>query len=301
VIDSAPAGSGSRQYVKLCDRRDFEDEQLMAMLREVAGPAVKPGTEVHRKLWEYAMLGLYLGDAGALSEDAEVLAIAAGSEEPLYWLANRVGRVVATDIYGEGDFAYREAAASMLTDPAAFAPYPYREDRLEVRSMNALALDVPDGSFDIVYSLSSIEHFGGPPETAQASREMARVLRPGGHLVIVTECLLGRHLLDVPLVNYAIRIASRGKRCAMATPRRRATDAFTPRELQRDIVGPSGLTLVQPLSLEQSPESFDNVIRWNLDGTLDEQRANSRPHIVLKAFGAPWTSAFLALRKPQRG
>jgi len=301
VIDSAPAGSGSRQYVKLCDRRDFEDEQLMAMLREIAGPAVKPGTEVHRKLWEYAMLGLYLSDAGALHEDAEALAVAAGSEEPLYWLANRIGRVLATDIYGEGDFAYREAAASMLTDPAAFAPYSYRADRLEVRSMNALALDVPDESFDIVYSLSSIEHFGGPPETAAAAREMARVLRPGGHLVIVTECLLGRHLLDVPLVNYAIRIASRGKRCATATPRRRATDAFTPHELQRDIIGPSGLQLVQPLSLEQSPESFDNIIRWNFDGTLDEERANSRPHIVLKAFGAPWTSAFLALRKPQRG
>jgi len=298
VIDSAPAGSGFRQYVKLCDRRDFEDEQLMAMLREIAGPAVKPGTEVHRKLWEYAMLGLYLSDAGALHEDAEALAVAAGSEEPLYWLANRIGRVLATDIYGEGDFAYREAAASMLTDPAAFAPYSYRADRLEVRSMNALALDVPDESFDIVYSLSSIEHFGGPPETAAAAREMARVLRPGGHLVIVTECLLGRHLLDVPLVNYAIRIASRGKRCATATPRRRATDAFTPHELQRDIIGPSGLQLVQPLSLEQSPESFDNIIRWNFDGTLDEERANSRPHIVLKAFGAPWTSAFLALRKP---
>jgi len=298
VIDSAPGRSGSRQYCKLCDRRDFDDEQLMAMLREIAGPGLEPGSEMHRKLWEYAMLGLYLSESGALREDAAALAVAAGSEEPLYWLANRVGRVVATDIYGEGDFAYREAAATMLTDPTAFAPYPYREDRLEVRSMNALALDLPDASFDIVYSLSSIEHFGGPVETARAAREMARVLRPGGHLVIVTECLLGRHLLDAPLVNYAIRIATRGRRCATATPRRRATDAFTPRELQRDIIGPTGLQLVQPLSLEQSPESFDNVIRWGADGTLDPALEAARPHIVLKAFGAPWTSVFLALRKP---
>lgn len=298
MIDSAPGRSGSRQYCKLCDRRDFDDEQLMAMLREIAGPGLEPGSEMHRKLWEYAMLGLYLSESGALREDAAALAVAAGSEEPLYWLANRVGRVVATDIYGEGDFAYREAAATMLTDPTAFAPYPYREDRLEVRSMNALALDLPDASFDIVYSLSSIEHFGGPVETARAAREMARVLRPGGHLVIVTECLLGRHLLDAPLVNYAIRIATRGRRCATATPRRRATDAFTPRELQRDIIGPTGLQLVQPLSLEQSPESFDNVIRWGADGTLDPALEAARPHIVLKAFGAPWTSVFLALRKP---
>lgn len=298
MTDSATAPSLSRQYVKLCDRRDFDDERLLAMLREIAGPALEPGRETHRKLWEYAMLGLYLDESGALREDAEALAIAAGSEEPLYWLANRVGRVVATDIYGEGDFAYREAAATMLSDPAALAPYPYREDRLEVHSMNALELEFADESFDIVYSLSSIEHFGGPPEKARAAREMARVLRPGGHLVIVTECLLGRHVLDVPLVNYAIRRLSGGRRCPTATPRRRATDAFTPRELQRDIIGPSGLELVQPLALEQSPETFENVIRWSAGGNLDPQLQEARPHIVMKAFGAPWTSVFLALRKP---
>jgi len=287
-----------RQYCKLCDRRDFDDERVLAMLRDIAGPGLDRETEMHRKLWEFAMLGIYLEDAGALRADAEALAIAAGSEAPLYWLANRIRRVVATDIYGEGSFAYREAAVTMLSDPTAFAPYPYREDHLEVRAMNALALGFPDESFDIVYSISSIEHFGGPTEIARSAREMARVLRPGGHAVIVTECLLGRHPLDVPLVNYAIRVVSRGRRCANATPRRRAVDAFTPRELQRDIIGPSGLRLVQPLSLEQSPESLHNVIRWGTDGELDPAIAASRPHIVLRGFGAPWTSVFLALRKP---
>lgn len=294
------AAAWSRQFVKVCDLDDFDDERLIAMLRDITGPSLEPGREAHRKLWEYGMLGLFLEEAGALREDAAVLAIAAGTEEPLFWLADRVGRVVATDIYGEGDFAYREAAQSMLTDPGAFAPYPYRTDRLEVRSMNALALEFGDESFDVVYSLSSIEHFGGPRETATAAREMGRVLKPGGHLAIATECLLGHHPLDVPLVNYAIKLASRGRRCANATPRRRATDAFTPRELQRDIIGPSGLELVQPLRLDQSPRSHDNVIRWSLDATLDPERDASRPHIVLKAFGAPWTSVFLALRKPPR-
>jgi SAM-dependent methyltransferase len=253
---------------------------------------------MHRKYWECAMFGIYLEDAGVLHERTEALATAAGSDPTVYWLANRIGRVVATDIYGEGSFAGREAAATMLTDPASFAPYPYREDRLEVRSMNALALDFPDASFDVVYSISSIEHFGGPAETAQAAREMARVLRPGGHVLLATECLLGRHVLDVPLVNYAIRVASRGRRCATATPRRRAIDAFTPRELHRDIVAASGLELVQPLSLEQSPETFDNVIRWGDDGAVSEQAAAARPHLVLKGRSAPWTSVFLALRKP---
>jgi len=288
-----------RQYCKLCDRRDFDDERVLKMLREIAGPGLDRATEMHRKLWEFAMLGIYLEDAGALGPDAEALAIAAGSEAPLFWLANRIRRVVATDIYGEGDFAGREAAASMLTNPAAFAPYPYRRDHLEVRNVNALALDFPDESFDIVYSISSIEHFGGPAQKARAAREMARVLRPGGHAVVITECLLGRHPLDVPFVNYAIRVGSRGRRCAKATLRRRAVDAFTPRELERDIINPSGLQLVQPLSLEQSPATFENVIRWGANGEFDPRLAESRPHIVLKAFGAPWTSVFLALRKTE--
>ena len=170
-------------------------------MREIVGPGLVTGAEMHRKLWEFAMLGIYLADSGVLHDETEALAIAAGCEAPLYWLANRVGRVVATDIYGAGDFAFRAAAATMLDDPAAFSPYPYREDRLDVRPMNALALDFPDDSFDVVYSLSSIEHFGGPAETAQAAREMARVLRPGGHAIVVTECLLARHVLDIPLVN----------------------------------------------------------------------------------------------------
>src|ERR1700737_4564201 len=123
-------------------------------------------------------------------------------------MANRIARMVATDIYGEGGFAEHEADASMLTNPDAYAPYPYRREHLEVRSMNALALEFPDDSFDVVFSLSSIEHFGKPAQVARAAREMARVLRPGGHLVIVTECLIRSHPLDSPTLQFAIRLGT---------------------------------------------------------------------------------------------
>ena len=288
----------SRQFVKLCDLPDFEDPKLRAKLREIIAPGAMPHEELRRKYWEYAMLGLYLAEVGALREDAEALAVAAGHEEPLYWLANRMRRVLATDIYGEGEFSYREAAASMLTDPQAFAPYPYREDHLEVRSMNALALDLPDESFDVVFSLSSIEHFGEPAAIATAAREMARVLRPGGHLVIVTECLVGRHPLDPPLVQYAIRLVTLGRRCRAATPRQRVIDAFTARELERDVIGPTGLRLVQPLDETVSPQTFENLIHWVGAGELHPRTGDPYPHILLKAHGSPWTSAFLAFHKP---
>jgi ubiquinone/menaquinone biosynthesis C-methylase UbiE len=51
----------------------------------------------------------------------------------------------------------------------------------EFRRMDAEALDLEDGSFDVVLSLFALLHF---PDPLRALREMHRVLRPGGRLVI---------------------------------------------------------------------------------------------------------------------
>lgn len=288
----------SRQFNKLCDVEDFDDPQLRAKLREIIAPGHEPETELRRKYWEYGMLGLYLEEAGVLNEDTEVLAVAAGHEEPLYWLANRVGKVVATDIYGDGGFAVdgREADATMLTDPDRWAPYEYRRDHLDVQHMNAMALDFPDDSFDVVFSLSSIEHFGLPADVQRAAAEMARVLKPGGHLIIVTECLVGRHPLDPPLVQYAIKLATFGRVATAARPNKRVIDAFTPKELERNIIAPTGLTPVQPLDTHVSEASYDNLIKWVGAGELHPKTGKDYPHVLLQAAGSPWTSAFLALR-----
>jgi SAM-dependent methyltransferase len=300
-MQSLPTASQglSRQYVKLCDRLDFDDPGLVAMLRDMQ-PGQSAEEERHRKQWEYAMLGLYLDDVGALNEHAEALSVAAGHETPLYWLANRIGHVVATDIYGAGSFSGREADSSMLTDPASFAPYAYREDHLEARNINALSLDFPDESFDIVFSLSSIEHFGLPGGAEQGAREMSRVLRPGGHLIITTECLVANHPLDWPAVQLAIRIATLGRRCPRATLRRRVIDVLTPSEIDRYVVQATGLPLVQPFDATLSTQSYDNVLRWVGDGSfLQGPTGHEFPHIMLQGHGAPWTSIFLAFTKPR--
>lgn len=295
----AITSSLSRQYVKLCDVRDFEDPRLRSTLRDIS-PGHSEQEELHRKLWEYAMLAMYLEEVGALTDDAHALAVAAGHEAPLFWLANRIRRIVATDIYGEGSFQHREAVASMLTDPGSFAPYPYREKHLEVLAMDALELNFADASFDFVFSLSSIEHFGGPSEIIRAAREMGRVTRPGGHLVIVTECLVGRHPLNSPKLQLAIRLATLGRRCQTATAQRRIVDMFTPSEIIKWIVEPlrrQGLTLAQPLDLRQSPESRANTIKWIGAGELCPATGDPYPHIMLKAHGSPWTSIFLAFQR----
>jgi SAM-dependent methyltransferase len=283
--------------VKLCDRRDFDDPEIAAAIEEIV-PGTPEDERVERKYWEYAMLALLMRDVGALREDADVLAVAAGHEAPLFWLANRVRRVVATDIYGTGGFAGAEAQGTMLDDPASFAPFPYREDRLEARWMDARELDFPDASFDFVFSLSSIEHFGGPADIARAAAEMGRVLRPGGHACIVTECFVRSHPLDSPLVQTAIRGLTLGRRCGVATPTRRVVEVFAAPELEKRIVAPSGLELMQPLDMAVSPETFENVAMLHPDGRLETSTGRRQPHILLKGPGAPWTSACLALAKP---
>jgi SAM-dependent methyltransferase len=295
----------SRQYVKLCDRRDFDDPAVLARIQDIV-PGIEPPGHLRRKLWEYAYLTLFLEDTGLLRDDAQILSVGAGHEEVLFWLANRVGRVVATDIYGEGGFAEGEADASMLTDPSAFAPYPYREERLEARWMDARALDFPDDTFDAVFSLSSIEHFGTQPDVGRAAREVGRVLKPGGVAFIVTECFVGRHPMNSKLVQTAIRWGTLNRKMRKASPVRRAVDVFTPEELRVWIVRPSGLRLVQPLDRKLSMETWDNVVRWYGEGRFETDV--EYPHILvqpqgslgpLKAAGAPFTSVALALGKPQ--
>jgi hypothetical protein len=78
----AEASPPQRQFNKLCDLADFEDPQLRDMMREIVG--YEEDVLVHRKYWEWGMLGLYLREQGLLGPDVSVLAVAAGGEPPLF-------------------------------------------------------------------------------------------------------------------------------------------------------------------------------------------------------------------------
>jgi ubiquinone/menaquinone biosynthesis C-methylase UbiE len=278
-----------RQYVKLCDLRDFDDPAVQERIDDIV-PGLDPTQRVQRKNWEYAVLTLFLEDAGLLGEETRILSVGAGHETVLFWLANRVAKVVATDIYGEGLFSGLEADRSMLNDPASFSPYPYRESHLEVRHMDAKQLEFDEGSFDAVFSLSSIEHFGSWVDIRRSAEEIGRVLRPGGAAFVVTECFLGRSLLSPrsvqelgSKVGWSIRI-------------------FTPSLLQAEIVEPSGLELVQPLAAEP-PDTGDNVIELRGGGRITSTTGAYYPHIAVRVqrFGLhtqQWTSVALAMSKP---
>lgn len=130
---------------------------------------------------------------GVVHEDASLLAVGAGTESPLYYFANHVKRMVATDLYDNPD---HEGTPSMLENPYQFAPFPYREDHLEVYRMSGDNLEFENNSFDGVFSLSSIEHFGSRETQKNCVAEIARVLKPGGVACLITELILNGYSDD---------------------------------------------------------------------------------------------------------
>jgi SAM-dependent methyltransferase len=249
----------------VCHPDFWDDPEWLQVGRALDLPL--DGGRWHRKRFEWTQCVFGLERLGVLGPQARVLGVGAGHERVLFYLANRSALTVATDLY-EGAFVDgvdTSADPGFLSDPARYAPFPFRHDHLTVMQADGLALPFDPGSFDVVYSLSSIEHFGGHDAATIAMREMARVLRPGGIACVATELVLagGPH-----------------------------HEFFTPDELQHHVVDESGLVLVERLHAKPLPqELIDNPI-W-LDGDLQ-----GMPHLVLGRGDLRWTSVILFLRKP---
>src|SRR5205823_4181922 len=86
----------------------------------------------------------------------------------LAWTARQGAHAFGIDI---SEPTLRQARSAFTRDSG-----PLRAAAADVR-----ALPFRDASFDVIYSMGTIEHFD---ETEQAVREMARVLKPGGCAII---------------------------------------------------------------------------------------------------------------------
>ena len=85
---------------------------------------------------------------------------------------------------------------------------------------------------------------------------------------------------------------------AAPLPRRAVVvEVFTPRELERLIVGPSGLELMEPLDLDLPATSRVNVTRTDEHG-LHPDSGDHWPHVILRASRSLFTSVSLPLQKP---
>ena len=176
------------QLCELANPAKWDNPEWMALLSELSIlPADKP--RMHRKGYELTQLLFGLRHLGKLDPERSVISVGAGHECVLYWLANHVGRVAATDTYG-GDWTTArgsEGDQQVLAHPEAYAPFAYRREALTFFRMDGRRLGFRDATFDVAYSLSSIEHFGGFDGATSAIDEMARVVKPGGIVAVATE------------------------------------------------------------------------------------------------------------------
>ena len=220
--------------------------------------------DMHRKPYEFAQLVFACRALGALREDSQVISVGAGHEQILYWLANHVRQVIATDMY-EGvwqDVQGREGDPRVIEHPEDYAPFPYRRDHLLFMRMDGRKLAFADGTFDIAYSLSSIEHFGSFEASAEAVREMGRVLKPGGILALATEFVLSGPAHD---------------------------ETFQPAEFAALIDQP-GLRLVQPMDVD--------VYRRYAYTAIDLYRnPYQAPHMVVRFNDTVFTTGMVFLER----
>ncbi|HEU4403235.1 MAG TPA: class I SAM-dependent methyltransferase [Candidatus Polarisedimenticolia bacterium] len=108
--------------------------------------------------------------------DMEALNV--GCFEPIdeMHFARQVRRWTAVDVNPEAvRMAERVARAELA---------PALCERLSFRVEDATRLSFPDRTFDLAVSFSAIEHIPAAPDRGRALREMTRVLKPGGHLVV---------------------------------------------------------------------------------------------------------------------
>jgi SAM-dependent methyltransferase len=262
VIDDVDFREAKRESLnRLCNIVDWQAwGPLSTVMNQLADSVT-----IHRKSWEYAMCIHGLDKLGVVTPASTALAVGAGYERPLFYFANCIARMVATDLY---DNPGHEGQPAMLTDPERFAPFPYRKEALQVLRMPGDALDFEDDTFDFVFCLSSIEHFGSRAAQTRSLQEMRRVVKPRGVIAIATELILN----DATHHEY-----------------------FTYPELEEMFLRAPGLQLVGgPLDLRIA----DSLVRYPV--MLDSSKNPAiAPHIVLYSHGVLLTSVMLFLSKAE--
>ena len=261
----APQGGIVPRDTQLCELANpakWDNPEWIDLLRSIGLDGEKQS--MHRKAYEFAQLAYGMKRLGFLRENARVVSVGAGHEAILYWLANHVGQVIATDMY-EGvwqSVQSREGDAGVIKAPRDYAPFPYHEDRLVFLQMNALSLGLQAGAVDVAYSLSSIEHFGGVDGAIGAIDEMARVVRPGGLVAFATE-----YVIDGPPHE----------------------ETFTPSQFDQLLDRP-GLTLVAP---------FDRSVYSRYEYSAVDLYGNPHqtPHMVVRFDDTVFTTAMAFLKK----
>jgi SAM-dependent methyltransferase len=111
------------------------------------------------------------------------------------WLPSHCGRLIKTDLFDEavGHGLYPELAdradevVGVDVSGAAVHAAAERYPGFDARVGDVLALPFADASFDVVVSNSTLDHFESRASLCAAVRELARLLRTGGNLIITLD------------------------------------------------------------------------------------------------------------------
>jgi SAM-dependent methyltransferase len=254
----------------------YEDPDWDALHRELEAYSVdkhvfrNTGGEIYRKGWEWTQCLYGLRELGMIRSDAKALGVGAGHEPVIFWLSDRIGLVIATDLYGNEAWSTEngaEAAAAVFTSPEQYCPRPIARENILFQNADGTKLPFADDAFDFCWSLSSIEHFGGHEAAATCMREMARVTRPGGVICVATELLTTE--------NYS------------------HSDFFTRPELSRYIIeAADSLSLVDGMRWRMPPAAY-----FNDTIVLPQDVHRLRRHVVLQDGNYQWTSVIVFLKK----
>lgn len=271
--------AGQMQLNQLTDPMKWEVPEWLALHRELETYSVdkhcfnERREFAYRKGWEWTQTIFGLQRLLGISPSAKALGVGAGHEPLLFYFADRVAEVVGTDLYGNETWTQRggkEADAALLQDPKRFCPRDFRQDRLRLLSMDGTKLDFPDQTFDFVWSLSSIEHFGSHEAARKSIEEMGRVAKLGGIVAIATEVILTPGAPDHP-------------------------EYFTIPMFERYVVHASPRLLpIQPMSYRLPPlEYLIDPIMLHLDGDVHRVRH----HIILNDGKVQFTSGMIFFRR----
>jgi SAM-dependent methyltransferase len=247
---------------RLCYVEDWENDEIKETISSLRQhfPEV-----IARRDWEWALAVIAMRRFGKLNTNSKAIGIASANEILIFYLANNVKHVYATDLYDTDKFNY--TPSDFPENPKKYAPFPYKEDALTVLRMDATKLEFPSDTFDVAFSISSIEHFGGKNHAGalRSLREVERVLKTGGIAAITTEYIVND---------------------------KKHPEFFNRRTIYSDLINKlDKLQLIEPLDLRITTKTLDTAI--GLHDTAD----NTHPHILVRYGDLLVTSIMLVFQK----